>query len=325
MKPPYRVPSMAEIEAIPWNGFTVASTFSGGGGSCLGYRMAGYRVAYAAEFVPEAQATYKANHPNSYLDRRDVRDIKGQEILDIVGTEIDIFDGSPPCASFSTAGTREKGWGKVKKYSDVAQRTDDLFDEYIRLIGEIRPKVFVAENVPGLVRGTAKGYFIRVLRKMKDCGYNVSCRLLDASRLGVPQSRIRTIFVGVRGDLGKPPAHPRPFPFRYSVADVLPHVAWVKHGGKPNNWKRANTPNPTVVASGGSVSPTAYLSGGSFIRTTSGDERRYNLEEVRKLCGFPEDFILTGSPERRWERMGRSVPPLMMSQVAKAIHKKVLT
>lgn len=59
-KPPFSVPTMAQIESIPWNGFCVASTFSGAGGSCLGYRMAGYRVVWANEFVPMAQKSYRA-------------------------------------------------------------------------------------------------------------------------------------------------------------------------------------------------------------------------------------------------------------------------
>lgn len=324
MKPPYRVPSMAEIQALPWNGLTVASTFSGAGGSCLGYRMAGYRVAYAAEFVDAARSTYKANHPDSFLDPRDVRDIKGADIIEAVGGEVDILDGSPPCASFSTAGAREKGWGKVKAYSDVAQRTDDLFDEYIRLVGEVRPRVFVAENVSGLVKGTAKGYFIRVMKGLKAKGYRVACRVLDASWLGVPQSRQRTIFVGVRDDIGCEPAFPRPFSYRYTVADALPYIAMIKHGGSKNNWRDSGSPNPTIVASGGSISTSAYLSGGSFIRTRAGDERRYSIEEIKVLSGFPADFILKGTFEQQWERIGRAVPPLMMRAVAHTIAEEVL-
>ena len=117
-KPQYRVPSMQEIKDLPWNGYTVASTFSGCGGSCRGYRMAGYRVAYALEFIPEAQRTYKANHPDSYLDTVDIRDLKPEQLLERAGVakgELDILDGSPPCSAFSTAGSREKGWGKVKQ------------------------------------------------------------------------------------------------------------------------------------------------------------------------------------------------------------------
>jgi DNA (cytosine-5)-methyltransferase 1 len=105
---------------------------------------------------------------------------------------------------------------------------------------------------------------------------------------------------------------------------VLPHIRQVKHGGAPENWKSSNTPNPTVVASGGSVSPSAYLSGGSFIRTFDGVERRYTIAEIKKLSGFPDDFALLGDFEQQWERMGRAVPPVMMLAVAAAIQQEVL-
>ena len=71
---------MVDIENLPWNGFKVASTFSGCGGSCLGYRMAGYKVVYANEFIESAQQTYKANHPNSFLDTRDIRKVTPEDI-----------------------------------------------------------------------------------------------------------------------------------------------------------------------------------------------------------------------------------------------------
>ena len=153
-KPPYRVPSMAEIAALPWNGYSAVSTFSGCGGSSLGYKMAGFRVLWASEFIPAAQDTYRANHPATILDTRDIRNVQASDILGAIGMEpgdLDLFDGSPPCASFSTAGKREAGWGKVKAYSDTKQRTDDLFFEYSRLVKGVQPKVFVAENVSGLV------------------------------------------------------------------------------------------------------------------------------------------------------------------------------
>src|SRR5207248_5858022 len=124
--------------------------------------------------------------------------------------EVDVMEGSPPCASFSTAGKRQAGWGQVRPYSDTRQRTDDLFFEFARLVRGVRPKVFVAENVSGLVKGTAKGYFKEILRALKGCGYRVEARLLDAQWLGVPQVRQRIIFVGVREDLGVGPAFPKP-------------------------------------------------------------------------------------------------------------------
>ena len=92
--------------------------------------------------------------------------------------------------SFSTAGKREAGWGKVKAYSDTQQRTDDLFFEYARLLEGIRPRVFVAENVSGLVKGTAKGYFKLVLAALRECGYRVeaSCSTLRGSASRRPGS-----------------------------------------------------------------------------------------------------------------------------------------
>lgn len=227
-KPPYRVPTMAEIRALPWNGFTATSTFSGSGGSSTGYRMAGFRMAWANEFVPAARDTYRANAaPHTVLDGRDIRQVTGAELLSAAGLgvgEIDLFDGSPPCASFSTAGKREAGWGTTKKYSDTQQRSDDLFFEYARLVRECQPRTFVAENVSGLVKGTAKGYFKLILAELRACGYRVGARVLDASWLGVPQARQRLIFVGVREDLGLDPVFPKPMPFQYTVRDALPWV-----------------------------------------------------------------------------------------------------
>jgi DNA (cytosine-5)-methyltransferase 1 len=268
-KPPYLVPSMAEIAAIPWNGFNAVSTFSGCGGSSLGYKMAGFRVLWANEFIPAAQDTYRANHPGTILDTRDIRTVQPADVLEAIGMqagELDLLDGSPPCASFSTAGKREAGWGKVKAYSDTKQRTDDLFFEYTRLLQGIQPKTFVAENVSGLVKGTAKGYFLEILAALKECGYTVTAKLLDAQWLGVPQMRQRVIFVGVRNDLvakyGVKPAHPKPLGYRYSVRDALPWI--VKHGEEPPHadWVQSNRdvgvfmvdssqkPCPTILQSG---------------------------------------------------------------------------
>ena len=81
-KPPYAVPTMAEIRALPWNGYRVVSTFSGCGGSCTGYRMAGFKVVWANEFVPAAQDSYRANmESDCILDGRDIKKVTASEIL----------------------------------------------------------------------------------------------------------------------------------------------------------------------------------------------------------------------------------------------------
>ena len=130
-KPDYSVPTMTEINELPWNGLNVISTFAGGGGSSLGYRMAGFKVRVACEFVPAAADTYESNAASyTVVCRDDIREVSGQDLLDLAGLEVgelDILDGSPPCAAFSTAGKKSKGWGEVKSYSDTKQRVDDLF------------------------------------------------------------------------------------------------------------------------------------------------------------------------------------------------------
>ena len=348
-KPAYRVPTMAEINARPWNGFTVVSTFSGAGGSSLGYRMAGFRVAWVNEFVEAARETYRANaRPETIIDGRDIREITGAEILHATGLkpgELDVLDGSPPCASFSTAGKREKAWGTVKKYSDVEQRADDLFFEFARLLGELRPRTFVAENVSGLVMGTAKGYFLSILGALKSTGYVVAARMLDAQWLGVPQQRRRLIFVGVRDDLDAAPAHPAPLPYRYSIRDALPWLVdgaehppvedgaqiarfaigaeWDKagHGGKSDKYLNLvrgaiGRPAPTITATGGNSSAAGP------VHPT--EKRKFAIAELRRLCGFPDDFVLTGSYAQQWERLGRAVPPPMMERIATTLRDDIL-
>lgn len=393
VKPPYVIPTMSEVAHTQGtNGYTMVSTFSGAGGSCLGFEMAGFKVAWANEFVEAARETYIMNHPGVIVDGRDIREVTAADILTATGLkqgELDVLEGSPPCASFSTAGSREKGWGKVKSYSDTVQRADDLFYEYARLVGELQPKVFVAENVSGLVKGKAIGYFKWIMQELRSKGYRVEAKLLDASWLGVPQARQRLIFIGVRDDLGLDPVFPTPLTYRYTVREVLPNVNKMKFGGKPHNYQHSDKPSPTVMASDGQTSPTAYFSSGGYIEThdqvttdpETGREisitnyaigpewdklqpgqaskryftlvkshldapaqtivaqggnvgaaaithptqrRKFTLQELRILQSFPPDFQLTGTYEQRWERIGRSVPPLMAKAIAQTISNTIL-
>lgn len=388
IKPAYRVPSMEEIRALPWNGFNAISTFSGCGGSSLGYRMAGFRVLWASEFVDAARETYRANAaPYTKIDGRDIREVAAEDILDVIGLargELDLLDGSPPCASFSTAGKREKGWGQVKRYSDRAQRSDDLFFEFARLVDGIQPRVFVAENVSGLVKGTAKGYFKAILARLRECGYRVGAQLLDAQWLGVPQSRQRLIFVGVREDLGLDPVFPKPLPYRYTVRDALPYLRGIevdrrtaKFGKNAGGYYRPSIDRPidTITASGvggdvrsdwrAVVEPEAdmsrYAVGAEWRKLKPGEQsskyfqlvrsspdkpvgtitasggnaskasvshpyecRKFSIAELRRLCGFPDDYVLTGSYAQQWERLGRAVPPVMMAHIAAAVRDGVL-
>ena len=337
-KPPYLVPSMDEIRAIPWNGYKVASTFSGCGGSCTGYRMAGFKVIWANEFVPAAQDSYRANmEPDCILDCRDVKQVTPEDVLMATGLqvgELDLLDGSPPCQAFSTAGKRARGWGKDKKYEHGAkQKNETLFTEYIRLLRGLQPRTFVAENVIGLVKGVAKGFFIEILAALKDCGYNVKAKLLDAQWLGVPQMRQRIIFVGVRNDLGLASVHPEPLKYRYSVRDALPDIQTVKEdrGYDGHRFLTSDKPMGSVTASGNGNEceaeddqPCHSVTGDDSFGSRGTVKRKFTIAELRRICAFPDDFILTGSYAQQWERLGNSVPPVMMFHIASAIKTEVL-
>lgn len=380
LKPPYAVPTMKQIRAVKENGFSVASTFSGCGGSSLGYQMVGFRVVWANEFVPAAAEVYRLNHPKTFLNTSDIRVIDGDQILRESGrAEIDVLDGSPPCASFSTAGKGSKLWGKVKQYSDTAQRVDDLFYEYVRVLAQLKPKVFVAENVSGLVKGKAKGFFLRILDAMKDAGYTVRAQLLNAQWLGVPQSRERLFFIGVRSDLQIDPIFPKPLPYFYSIADAIPAVRKVWYdrttatlgaGAGRRISRDRNRPAPTITAHGATTdaredwlveiesSMERFATGSEWKNLRVGEQsekyfqlvrsrpdkpvgtitagggnaclasvshpyecRKFSIAELRRLSGFPDDFVLTGSYAKQWERIGRAVPPVMMSHVARAVQE----
>ena len=350
-RPPYVVPGMAEIAAVEQTGLVAVSTFSGCGGSSTGYRMAGFRVAWASEFVAAAADTYRANaDPQTVLDTRDIREVQPGDVLEVAG-DVDLLDGSPPCSPFSTQGVTSRDWGEAVPYSSTSQRTDDLFWEFARLVEGVQPKAFIGENVYGLVRGVAKGYFKRILARLRSAGYRVEARLLDASWLGAPQERKRLIFAGVRDDLALAPALPAPLAYRRTIGDAL----GAGYGGVYWRWGVADMtrPCPTIQTTFTSHSRLAVLAPpgtdrdpetgrdlhddydlvmfGGRDRAALGlpapyayDVRRPTLAELRALAGFPPDFKLTGSYNQRWERIGRAVPPVMMANIAAAVRDRVL-
>lgn len=351
-RPPYRPLRMEDVWSAKPNGLGVVSLFAGAGGSSLGYRMAGCRILWANEFIEAAREVYRANaSPKTIVDPRDIREIEPKEILDALGLaegEVDILDGSPPCASFSRSGKREKHWGKVKTYSEGAQRTDDLFFEYARILRGLRPRAFVAENVPGLLVGTAKGYFLDIIEELRGSGYEVEARVLDASRLGVPQSRKRLFFIGIREDLGRKPVFPRPLPYRYTLEEALadlrietvdvpnsvklelPETAgpsirrfsiypyWLDTPIGKNHPARFNLTRPNPKKPCPTVTSTTSSIGAAGVCHPT-EPRKFSVAELRRIGAFPVDFELPGTYYQQVERIGRSVPPLVTKAIAEAL------
>ena len=194
--------------------FNVLSTFAGGGGSSTGYRLAGGKILAINEFVEEAQNTYRENYPNTTIVPGDIKKLTGTYLMEQAGvkvSELDILDGSPPCSAFSMAGSVSHGegrthadaFGKKKQYSDIkgVENVEDLFFEFLRVAKDIKPKVIIGENVEGLTMGEAKEYFHKIQNTFEEIGYLIVANVLDASYFGVPQSRKRCFFIGVREDV----------------------------------------------------------------------------------------------------------------------------
>ena len=181
----------------------VFSCFACGGGSTMGYKLAGFDVLGCNEIDPKMMEAYKVNHNPKYAFLEPIQEFKNRKDLPQELYNLDILDGSPPCSNFSMAGNREKDWGKEKKFREgqAMQVLDTLFFDFIDLAKELQPKVVVAENVKGLLLGAAKDYVRRIYKSFDNAGYFCQHFLLDASKMGVPQKRERVFFICLRKDL----------------------------------------------------------------------------------------------------------------------------
>lgn len=234
------------LQPKPDNAPTVISLFAGCGGSSLGYSMAGFKELLAVEWDDNAVETFKLNFPGVPVYHGDIAKLSVDGCLQITGLkpgELDILDGSPPCQGFSTAGKRQ-----------LDDPRNQLFREYVRLLRGLKPKVFIMENVSGMVKGVMKLVFVEILKELKASGYKVSARLLNAMYFGVPQSRQRMIFVGVREDLGIEPSHPEAeteiIPMKNACTNV-DYIVLGSHGWNGGRIVNASTePAPVVMNTG---------------------------------------------------------------------------
>lgn len=181
----------------------VFSCFACGGGSTMGYKLAGFDVIGHNDIDKKMVEVYKLNHNPKYSFLESITTFAKRKDLPKELYELDILDGSPPCSSFSMAGNREKDWGKEKRFTEgqAMQVLDILFFDFIDLAKELQPKIVVAENVEGLLLGNAKKYVSRIYKEFDTAGYVVQHILLNASKMGVPQKRKRVFFIALRKDL----------------------------------------------------------------------------------------------------------------------------
>lgn len=184
---------------------TVFSCFACGGGSTMGYKLAGFDVIGMNEIDPKMAEAYITNHEPKYSFVEGIQTFKDKNDLPSELFELDILDGSPPCSSFSMIGARERNWGKEKKFREgqTEQVLDTLFFDFIDLAKRLQPKVVISENVKGLLLGNAIEYVKEIYRQFDEAGYYCQHFLLNSRKIGVPQHRERVFFICLRKDLAK--------------------------------------------------------------------------------------------------------------------------
>ena len=328
---------LADLKQVPSNGLTAFSCFHCGGGSTMGYKLAGFQMLGGVEIDPEMMGIYRANHrPKlSYLmGVQQFNQLPLDELPDEL-KQLDVLDGSPPCSVFSMAGKRDKKWGSEHHFREgqQKQRLDDLFMHFIEVGQRLQPKVIVAENVKGLILGNAKGYVKEIFAAFRDAGYDAQLFLFNAARMGVPQARERTFFIARRRDLGW-----APLCMKFEEAAQRSDAAL---GNVSLQGSRALTPEtqalwekikPGRPLSDAHVKGSRFsefkinpagpactiVSGATFYHWTQ--PRTLSSAEIARLQTFPDDYDYCKAKPQYV--CGMSVPPFMTQRVALEIGRQ---
>lgn len=329
------------------NNGTVFSCFACGGGSTMGYKLAGFDVIGCNDIDKKMMEIYIANHDPEIQYLYDIRDMLHRNDIPDIMYNLDILDGSPPCTSFSMSGNREKDWGKKKKFREgqATQTLDDLSFHFILLANKLKPKIIVLENVSGILKGNAKKISSMIYEMLYQNGYCTKHFILNAKNMGVPQSRERVFFIGVRNDLvdilddniiRQEPIIDMKFKF-----PIIPYSAIRQNNGEKSAYSLSdkfidywnNTPDGksfSVAHPNGSCFNEVKTSIDNPIPTLRASGVAYDCIEPRKLfvkeqilaSSFPLDFNFCGSSPNYV--MGMSVPPVMMAHIANEIYNQLL-
>lgn len=305
----------------------VFSTFSCGGGSTMGYKLAGFKVLGCNEIDPRMMKAYIANHKPKYSYLEDIRIFKTRTDLPKELYNLTILDGSPPCSNFSLGGDRGKTWGVEKKFKEgqAKQVIDTLFFDFIDVAKELQPKIVIAENVKGLMLGKAVKYLAEVHKQLDKAGYISNHYLLDAAKMGVPQRRERVFVIGLRKDLAKPFIEKDGL-FKYKLKLDLnfnePLITMKEFAtGKP----KTDAMNYLPDRFGDKVvqlnKPSRTLTTG--IRLWFNPDTVIDDETIAKIGTFPLDYKYKHN--NRLYLTAMSVPPVMTAQVASRIYEQILS
>jgi DNA (cytosine-5)-methyltransferase 1 len=313
--------NLSELDHVRKNGIKVFSTFACGGGSTMGYKLAGCDVIGANDIDPEMAWHYRKNLKPRLYYLCPIRDLLEMKLPDEMFS-LDILDGSPPCSTFSMAGSRENAWGKKKHFREgqSEQVLSDLFFDFLDVAERLRPKTIIAENVKGMLMGNAKGYCKQIAERINRIGYRLHLFLINAADCGVPQRRERVFFCAVREDVSA------------SALRISPSHRWISageaiadYGRNVLKWKMITASNVRHTIAGRckpwkmtQPSPTLVSATSKELIGPSNELDTWLLGEAVRLGSFPDDYLFRSARIGKYI-IGMSVPPRMMEVVARAV------
>lgn len=303
---------------------TCVEICAGAGGQALGLHMAGFHHVALVEYEQEYCDVLKQNMPEWNVICGDVHKFDGKPY-----TGVDLLAGGVPCPPFSVA---SKQLGKDDER--------DLFPEAIRLIGEIKPRAVMLENVRGLLDPKFNDYRQHILDSIEKLGYQVQIKLLNASDYGVPQLRPRVIIIGIRNDQKGTFSYPEPHPEEApTVGETLKMLMASNGWEEANSWaEKANTIAPTVVGGskkhgGPDLGPVRARKAWALLGVdgtgVANDAPGKNFEGMPKLTkemiariqGFPENWTFGKKKTAACRMIGNAFPPPVARAVGLEIRR----
>jgi DNA (cytosine-5)-methyltransferase 1 len=296
---------------------------AGGGGQALGLEGAGFQHVGLVEYEPQFCTTLRLNRPHWNVLQQDIRGFPAHNFGDV-----DLVAGGVPCPPFSIAGQQ------------LGENDDrDMFPTALDIIGQIRPRAVLLENVQGLASAKFKEYRTKVISRLVGMGYEVEGRILQASEFGVPQLRPRFLLVALRSDdmpyfywpqgTGQPPT------VGETLVDLMGENGWL---GTEDWVERANRIAPTLVGGskkhgGPDLGPTRakrqWLELGVDGKGVADEAPletfpvrglpRLTVRMVARLQGFPDDWKFSGKKTAAYRQVGNAFPPPVARAVGRSI------
>lgn len=321
--------------------FKVISMFSGAGGLDMGFHNKGFQILWANDFAKDACETYDkwANY-DEMGNRKNAQDCTIIECGDISkldlksvlpGIEVDVILGGFPCQGFSLAGPRQ-----------VDDTRNILYRHFVEMVKLKSPKVIVAENVIGIKTLGEGAVFEKIIEDFSDLGYTMSAPTVNAKNYGVPQDRMRVLFIGIRNDICKggayifPSGDPKIVTLREALEDLgevdMNDVCQASFSSRymSRNRKRDYDEVSFTIPAMAKQVPLSPDSGGMEFEDVDkfrfkGENRRLSYKEVAAIQTFPKGMEFCGDLDSKYRQIGNAVPVKLAEAIATEVERILTT